>query len=524
MPKFRCRTGKTLTEISEIETDGLSYPELLLLMQTQHHYKDPCNVLKELDLQARKRVSEFDAVKLLFECNPTLLPGVLDMLLELDKELYELVSKGFAKIVEKKPVEIIKTVDTRGCITLIKLKLLPSDILKLAKKMEVEQQKIQQEEAKKTLALRVRPVILKFLDEAIEFCSLVLGSNLIQINVVRQFTRDCLKEFNLVRVKYESAKDTELGKEDLALTIHKKVREELIILRDMVIEEIQSRKIEIVTKDPIKAFLQQRNNERLLRMLRIEKDEDVRAHEKRLVELRNMVWESLHPLLEVIPLLEKGGKCRLCYRGSLTDGIRNAKKSLSTKDGKVAQLLDIKAFDVDAFIEVPDDVWDDWVKKGFIPEMKKNSKWSLTDLHGHLKFFEKSNEEVAKLFENKDVDLNGKLLLFAEARELRAAVGLIIKSMEQAQSNLTKVPGYKTTNTGLADFSLIIQPARKTSKELVHGKLFDQGSLERSELSLTEVFLRHDKPTEDIGTLLSVVLREVHIEIEDIPPIALDKM
>jgi hypothetical protein len=261
--------------------------------------------------------------------------------------------------------------------------------------------------------------------------------------------------------------------------------------------------------EPIKAWLQQRNNAQLLRMLRIVKDPELILYEAHLERLRFRVWDALRPLVPIISILERGGKCRLCYRGSLTDGLRNAKKSLVGQQGSIAQVLDLRAFDVDAFIEVPDDIWDDWVAKSFVPDYKKNAQWSLTDLHIHLKFYLKPIGEIPK----------GKLLLYAEATVLREKVGLVIQYMEGAKAALAKIPGYKTTNSGLADFSLVIQPAKKTAKETEHGKAYDQRSLAWSRLGLTEVFLPHEEQREKEGrTPLSVVLREMHIEIEDAGP------
>jgi len=201
--------------------------------------------------------------------------------------------------------------------------------------------------------------------------------------------------------------------------------------------------------------------------------------------------------------------CRLLYRGSLTDGLRNTTKSLVGDGGlKTAQLLNPHGFDVDAFIDLPDPIWLSWAERKFIPAEKvAQAKCSLTDISNHLTFFKKDPSTIEE---------GAKRVTFLANRDaalaLRERLIELERAMNEAKGRLARLPGYKRTGGNEIDFSLIIQPTSKTEKQQEQGKPYSSGELLRSILGVREVFMRHAE-TNRGEDLLTVLAPEIHVEI-----------
>jgi hypothetical protein len=236
--------------------------------------------------------------------------------------------------------------------------------------------------------------------------------------------------------------------------------------------------------------------------------------EPKLLETRRKVNAALLSLAQAVLALDPSLDCRLCYRGSLTDATRNATKSISlqhlvdavlsapgatsfnftqtvteaTRRSLSARVINLNSFDVDAFVEVPNGVWDEWVQNKFVPALgAQKKKISLTDMVNHMLFFKKTPEQFAML----NIPLNraqAGMALGGKLEELE-------REMRRAQSKLSSIAGYKRNGDGEIDFSLIIQPARTTHAQVQRGKPYPVGQLDHP-LSLhrgREILLKHDR-------------------------------
>lgn len=215
--------------------------------------------------------------------------------------------------------------------------------------------------------------------------------------------------------------------------------------------------------------------------------------------LRGLVQKALGPCAAGVAKLIPGAVIR--YRGSLTDAIKNFTKSVSfTKFteldlGKKAIPINLGAFDVDAYVEIPDSQWKDWEKKGLLPDRKDSPIKGKVVLEVWKSHLQKVNT--------------------SEATSLSETVDQLQELEEECRNQLAKVPGYKLNQqTSRPDFDLVAQPEAKTKKEKEYGKPYPLGEVSKGGSPYQELVARMEMLREDGVQCLAVWLPEKHIEIE----------
>ncbi len=185
--------------------------------------------------------------------------------------------------------------------------------------------------------------------------------------------------------------------------------------------------------------------------------------------LRQRVQMILEPVAVLIHDVYPGA--RLLYRGSLTDGVKNYTKSQSSAKlpewnqlqfGNKATHINVSAFDVDAFIELPNALWDRWLKFDIIPDRKDQAIKGKIILEAWIPMLE-------KLAHQRNV------AAYCELPKIRYLQGL--ETILQAQ--LMLLDGYKQNQTR-AEFEMVLQPKRKTESAKKYGKPYKLGELSRS--------------------------------------------
>jgi hypothetical protein len=209
---------------------------------------------------------------------------------------------------------------------------------------------------------------------------------------------------------------------------------------------------------------------------------------------REKVTIALLPLSQCVLAFSPG--CVLKYRGSLTDTARNSAKSsslaqfsealqacrvplvlncMNTLSQEITQqcsagVINLKNFDVDAFIEVPDVLWGRWVELKLIPGLGiSKGKVSLSDVLIYLQFYKKTLQELDALKISQERGL--------AALNLIKRIELVLAAVTQAQARLSHIEGYKRDVKGGIDFSLIIQPASSSADQRQRGKPYPLNQL-----------------------------------------------
>jgi hypothetical protein len=204
-------------------------------------------------------------------------------------------------------------------------------------------------------------------------------------------------------------------------------------------------------------------------------------------DVRAVLDKLLAPAVSRVQSLIPGAAIK--YRGSLTDAIKNFTKSTPVERQKPATAayadfekravpVNLKAFDVDAFIEVPDATWEGWESAGLIPAKKDMPIKGKMLLDKWIPLLSAASE--------KDTGVAAKAAL---------AQVLALKEVEtELQKALSKVAGYKTTGeTHEAEFELVVQPGKKTRKEVTYGKPYPLGELSQSGSAYEELTARWGK-------------------------------
>jgi hypothetical protein len=233
-------------------------------------------------------------------------------------------------------------------------------------------------------------------------------------------------------------------------------------------------------------------------------------YREQIVLIRQQIQSILEPISASIEKIVPGAVLR--YRGSLTDGIKNFTKSkpLNVIDsltgdvikiteidfGKKAIPVNLEAFDLDAFIEIPMDLWTEWEQAGLMLDRKESpikGKLLLEQWLGHL---------------NKLTETNSKA---------GPAIDIVVQLLQLekiAQIELLKVKGYKTKETGnketVADFEMVLQSPNKTRKEKEYGKPYPLGELSRGGSAYEELMARFDLLQEHELNVLAAWVDEVN--------------
>jgi hypothetical protein len=159
------------------------------------------------------------------------------------------------------------------------------------------------------------------------------------------------------------------------------------------------------------------------------------------IEVMDEIAQILLPfrarVKELIP------EARIKYRGSLVRGLKGYPKKGKT--------IDLKAYDCDAFIEVPSEFWLEMRDKGRAKGIEKDEQGKPTgktiDIRGYEPLkditFKKVNDPVALNFRKI---LDALIEIEGEAKEA-------IKSAKESG----KIKGYKSTETGEIDFEFYIR-------------------------------------------------------------------
>jgi hypothetical protein len=163
------------------------------------------------------------------------------------------------------------------------------------------------------------------------------------------------------------------------------------------------------------------------------------------------------------------------YRGSLATGWKNAKKSL---DDNTAQRINLMQFDCDAFVELPNRVWEDWVNKSIIPPKSASAgKISLPDAIKYLKKLPTPQKESE--LERIQEQLQGIKMV---EDQLKIAFGTV-KGYKMKPSETGSGSGSQ------ADFGFVLQPVDKSLKEIKAGNAYPLDQIARAGLPLTENLL-----------------------------------
>lgn len=306
-----------------IETDELPYPRLFAILADQLRLKDKLGVANTLakELSSRIRIGELEkdpGALLRSEGFVGNLKQVGQSYEELDKPIRESL-KMFAG--EKDAGTLISEAGAAGALALVALKLGPENLREEALKRREEALQKEREKEIERLASRERKFILAFLDGAETFCGRVLGTPRITQGI-RNEARRLSTAIRQMKSKLESARNEDL-KMGAALKLHEQMREDLVVLRDAIRDELLRReegdlKLQSWLPSSMIEHLQKAQYERLLLELRIRKEPGRVEFEKLLSSLRLQVWKALYPLLPHVRKLVEGGGCRLLYRGSLT--------------------------------------------------------------------------------------------------------------------------------------------------------------------------------------------------------------
>ncbi|HLL53300.1 MAG TPA: hypothetical protein VK447_07135, partial [Myxococcaceae bacterium] len=430
MPLITVQISKKKDDTQQLETDDHNVAGLLAILASQVTMKDPCGCADTLLKEIQRRFKGGFVLTEFLQLSLNDSMSVMRCLQEGDSAMRQEIERRLSDYAGARSAgQIILEVGTTGALALNKLGLGPKDLMGTVKGLMASEQKKGKEMAIRRQAERERTAILTYLRDCIRFCELVLASARVRTEPIRAAARKLLKKLNQERQRVETSEDAALAKEGLSLQVHQLFRTELVELRDLVREDVLSNNLPPPSSSTVTGTMQLRNDERLFSMLRLLKSSDLVEYEVQVNQLRLGVWMALRTIVPSLSLLNRFGPCRLCYRGSLTDAVRNAKKSGETSTGKVAQLLDLSAFDVDAFIEVPDALWEYWCGKKFVPALNvARGKCSLTDIRNHLAYFLKSPPE-------------GEEERYTEARLLQKDLSAIITVMENvARPLLAQVP------------------------------------------------------------------------------------
>jgi hypothetical protein len=224
-------------------------------------------------------------------------------------------------------------------------------------------------------------------------------------------------------------------------------------------------------------------------------------------DVRARLDELLAPAVSRVQHLIPGSSIK--YRGSLTDAIKNFTKSTPPEQQKPATTayadfekravpVNLRAFDVDAFIEVPDPIWETWQQAGLIPDKKDMPIKGKMILDKWIPILETASVKGAH----------------KEAATKTLQQVLALKDIEaELQKALSTVAGYKTAEkTGVAEFELVLQPGKKSKKEVEYGKPYPLGELSQSGSAYEELTARWGKLREHSLDVEAAWLAEEHAE------------
>lgn len=197
-----------------------------------------------------------------------------------------------------------------------------------------------------------------------------------------------------------------------------------------------------------------------------------------IIGLRKRIQCILAPYATLIADFIPGSKLK--YRGSLADGIKNFTKSIPVITGPVimdfgkkALCVNINAFDIDAFIEIPESLWSKWEEYGIIPDRKSQAIKGKILLETWIPMLEKIRHK--------------NIAAYSEIGKMKC-----IRQLEiHVQHELIGLRGYKADHkTGLPEFEMVLQPESKTKQSHVYGKPYPMGELSRSGSAYQELLAR----------------------------------
>ena len=225
------------------------------------------------------------------------------------------------------------------------------------------------------------------------------------------------------------------------------------------------------------------------------------AIEEKRADINSRLSEISNKIANTIP----GAKLK--YRGSLSDGMRSFRKSTPINGiyvniesqaviefGKKISIFDENNFDVDAYVEIPNEIWDAWreIPDAFPSDSRMKEKILLKDWNFFIGKIENPTDEVL---------------------EVKKYVSLLLSFEVEARQCLQDLSGYKITD-GVPDFEMPAQSASKTAKQHALGKPFPLFELSQSGLAYREL-MADVRPLSEEGAKETVVhIAEKHITID----------
>ncbi len=226
-----------------------------------------------------------------------------------------------------------------------------------------------------------------------------------------------------------------------------------------------------------------------------------------LVTMRRRIQALLQPVAVLVAHILPGA--RLHYRGSLGDAIKNFTKSqallapdqavaLHVDFGKRAVGVNLGAFDIDAFIDVPQEMWARWERLALVPDRK----------HQAIKGKVKLADWLRLLGRAADKDMPGAADELPRVRALLELEGWV-------RWQLRDITGYKRdARSGEADFEMPVQGSKKTANSLAYGKPYPLFELSQGGSAYQELMAPLKRLREEGIDVDGVQAPETHVRIE----------